>query len=320
MSVLKVADLIAQAPERDRPDAGDVSDLVESIRAIGLLHPPVVTPDGTLVSGLRRATAYGELGFTEIPVTIVDTLSDLTLRLKAEADENTARRGLTPEEAARARHRRAEILKPIADANKGRRTDLQPPSNLDGGSSPGPVRQTAAQGLGYSATTLDKVDYLIEMSEDTSAPEPVREAAVQALGEINDGHPVDRAFNEVRQEVHRQQAVDAEWTERDRELRKWAENGETVVVNMKTDARVIAWAERERRYVRIDRMTAWGNPFVMGEDGDRETVIRHYMDHYLPFKPSLDPATLRGKVLGCWCAPAPCHGDVLRATADEHLA
>jgi hypothetical protein len=26
---------------------------------------------------------------------------------------------------------------------------------------------------------------------------------------------------------------------------------------------------------------------------------------------------LRGKVLGCWCKPLDCHGDVLKAVADE---
>jgi hypothetical protein len=29
------------------------------------------------------------------------------------------------------------------------------------------------------------------------------------------------------------------------------------------------------------------------------------------------PAPQRGKVLGCWCAPKACHGDVLARIADE---
>lgn len=70
--------------------------------------------------------------------------------------------------------------------------------------------------------------------------------------------------------------------------------------------------------VRIDRATAWGNPFVIGRDGDRDEVIRRYREWVLS---SEDPAAtwirehvdeLRGKVLGCWCAPLnACHGDVL---------
>jgi hypothetical protein len=56
----------------------------------------------------------------------------------------------------------------------------------------------------------------------------------------------------------------------------------------------------------------------MGPDGDRDTVIRNYADHYLPHKPSLlaKLPELRGKALGCWCAPEPCHGDVLKARAE----
>jgi hypothetical protein len=47
-------------------------------------------------------------------------------------------------------------------------------------------------------------------------------------------------------------------------------------------------------------------------------VIDAYAYHYLPHKPSLLAKldTLRGKVLGCWCSPEACHGDIL-ATALE---
>ena len=66
-------------------------------------------------------------------------------------------------------------------------------------------------------------------------------------------------------------------------------------------------------FVRVDRTTPWGNPFELGKDGDRATVIAAYRDHYPPSKPSLlgRLGELRGKALGCWCAPLPCHADVL---------
>lgn len=64
--------------------------------------------------------------------------------------------------------------------------------------------------------------------------------------------------------------------------------------------------------VRIDRFTKWGNPFVIGRDGTREDVIRKHKE-WLPKQPHLMAALgeLRGKRLGCWCAPQPCHGDTL---------
>lgn len=64
--------------------------------------------------------------------------------------------------------------------------------------------------------------------------------------------------------------------------------------------------------VYIGRPSKWGNPFVMGKDGDRETVVKKYKEWLLK-QPKLMAQLheLRGKVLGCWCAPQACHGDVL---------
>lgn len=69
---------------------------------------------------------------------------------------------------------------------------------------------------------------------------------------------------------------------------------------------------REPHDVFIGRPSKWGNPFVLGEHGNRQTVIRKYVG-YLHSRPDLLLALpeLRGKTLGCFCAPKPCHGDVL---------
>lgn len=66
-------------------------------------------------------------------------------------------------------------------------------------------------------------------------------------------------------------------------------------------------------FVRIDRATRWGNPFVKGRDGSLSEVIDKY-EQWLMTKPHLlkDIRKLRNKILGCWCHPmSPCHGDVL---------
>jgi hypothetical protein len=110
------------------------------------------------------------------------------------------------------------------------------------------------------------------------------------------------------------------WTTAETELCQRIEDGETVVVSQRGEhARLIDWATERDLFVRIDRRSEWGNPFEMPADGDRQTVIANYRTHYLPHKPSLTAAldTLRGKALGCWCSPDPCHGDVLAAWADE---
>jgi hypothetical protein len=56
----------------------------------------------------------------------------------------------------------------------------------------------------------------------------------------------------------------------------------------------------------------WANPFLLGDDGDRPTVIANY-GWYFERKPSLQTQLpgLRGKVLGCWCYPLRCHGNLL---------
>jgi hypothetical protein len=72
-------------------------------------------------------------------------------------------------------------------------------------------------------------------------------------------------------------------------------------------------------YVNVDRKTPWGNPFKEGEDGDRETVIRLFVENYLPHKARLlrdAPRLLKGKALGCWCAPERCHAEWWAAVAN----
>jgi hypothetical protein len=61
----------------------------------------------------------------------------------------------------------------------------------------------------------------------------------------------------------------------------------------------------------------WANPFRIGRDGDREEVLARYREYVL-LAPELRAALpeLRGKVLGCWCKPLACHGDVLADLAD----
>jgi uracil-DNA glycosylase family 4 len=56
----------------------------------------------------------------------------------------------------------------------------------------------------------------------------------------------------------------------------------------------------------------WGNPWAVGRDGSRQEVIDRF-ERYLLSSPALVAALpeIRGKVLGCWCAPQPCHCEVL---------
>ena len=69
----------------------------------------------------------------------------------------------------------------------------------------------------------------------------------------------------------------------------------------------------------IGRGSAYGNPFVIGKDGDRDDVCDKYED-YLYSNPELllkVKQELKGKHLVCFCKPSRCHGDTLLRIANE---
>jgi hypothetical protein len=85
----------------------------------------------------------------------------------------------------------------------------------------------------------------------------------------------------------------------------------------------VVHCKREPFDVYIGRPSKWGNPFSH-KDGTlaefrvetREEAIASYAE-WIKTQPELLESLpeLRGKVLGCWCAPLACHGDVLSEMA-----
>ena len=81
----------------------------------------------------------------------------------------------------------------------------------------------------------------------------------------------------------------------------------------------VVHCKREPYDVYIGRPGPWGNPFKIGRDGTREEVIQLY-EMWLLERPELVARAkeeLRGKRLGCFCAPDACHGDVLLRIANS---
>ena len=82
------------------------------------------------------------------------------------------------------------------------------------------------------------------------------------------------------------------------------------VLNMHVVTREVFMADDSMVY--IGRGSKWGNPFVIGADGTREEVIAQYRDWILTRDELLESlGELEGKDLVCYCAPKPCHGDIL---------
>lgn len=70
--------------------------------------------------------------------------------------------------------------------------------------------------------------------------------------------------------------------------------------------------------VYVGRPTKWGNPFVVGKDGSQARCVELYRE-WMMYQPKLREEArreLKGKDLVCWCAPKPCHADVLLELAN----
>ena len=137
---------------RFRKDLGNVDDLVESIREVGLLHPIVVDAKNNLIAGDRRLQACTRLGMKTIEATVVDLDDDQVLR--AQDDENTVRKPFTPTEARAIRDARLAREKEKA---KERVVDAHAQPGKVSPASKGRAKDKAAEGTGYSSKTLDKV-------------------------------------------------------------------------------------------------------------------------------------------------------------------
>lgn len=75
-----------------------------------------------------------------------------------------------------------------------------------------------------------------------------------------------------------------------------------------------------RDAIYVGRPSIFGNPFIIGKHGTRSEVIEKYRLYLLSKKHLLEQLTiLTGKDLVCWCAPQPCHADILLKLANEHI-
>lgn len=108
-----------QATQRIRKDFGDIQELVESIKKLGLIHPIVVDECKddpqylyVLVAGERRLTAHLYAGLTEIDATIRSDLSSFE-RKEIELEENARRKDLTWEEKIEALRQLDELKRTI---------------------------------------------------------------------------------------------------------------------------------------------------------------------------------------------------------------
>ena len=81
---------------------------------------------------------------------------------------------------------------------------------------------------------------------------------------------------------------------------------------------LVVHCKKAKYDVYCGRPSRWGNPFEVGKDGTRKEVIEKF-EKWLAHNSELlkDIGELKGKILGCWCAPLPCHCEILAKLANR---
>lgn len=157
--------------DRVRKDMGDLASLATSIERHGLLHPVVVKNDGTLIAGHRRIEAARQLGWSDIPVTVIE-VEDL---LSAERDENEERKDFTPSEAvaigrlieeqhlAKVAATRAEVGRKAVAIREAKKNGIDSVNQLV--DALGPTRETAAKAVGMGSQKYDMAKRVVAAAE-----------------------------------------------------------------------------------------------------------------------------------------------------------
>lgn len=169
---------------RHRKDMGDVASLAKSIDEIGLLHPVVVTPDGTLIAGERRLAAIKMLGWIDVPVTVID----LANIVRGEHDENVLRKDFTPSEAVAI----GEALLPMEREAAKERQRTHEETGYVKVTDPGGALDRVASTVGMSRPTYAKAAEVVRAAEE----DPARFGGL--LEKMDDTGNVHGAFKELK--------------------------------------------------------------------------------------------------------------------------
>lgn len=170
---------------RFRKDLGDVDALAKSINDLGLLHPVVVMPDGTLIAGQRRLEACKRLGWQEVPVNVVD----LQNIVRGEHDENAVRKDFTITEAVAI----GQAMEPAERQAAKERQGYEALSSENFSElKPGRALDKVASFVGMSRPTLQKAATLVQAAE----AEPERFAPL--VEQMDRTGKVSGAFREYR--------------------------------------------------------------------------------------------------------------------------
>jgi len=171
MTTMKLTEIKVEG--RYRKDMGDIDGLAESMATTGLLQPVVIRPDSVLIAGERRLQAATKLGWDEIDVTVIEGFEQAAEMLKAERDENTCRKPMTPSEIVSLAKAIEAIEAPKADERvregqeRGRAVRYGKLDSADVGTHQPQqkTREIVADAVGMGRTNLGYAKKIVERAE-----------------------------------------------------------------------------------------------------------------------------------------------------------
>lgn len=123
----------------------------------------------------------------------------------------------------------------------------------------------------------------------------------------------------------------SEWTDDERRRAEDVLAGRSTVVNVRKSGpheHLVPWLVSEGLVIYVGKAgqrhswpgSDFANPFIKEAKSDRDKMVRDY-EQWLDGQPELvrriKEGELSNRALGCWCAPKPCHADVLASRAEQ---
>lgn len=169
---------------RFRKDMGDLSGLMRSLDALGMLQPVGLTPDNLLVFGARRVESAKRLGWTEVPFVRVSVSPRSLAALRVERDENQEREPWKPSELVEI-GRAIEEVKRVEAAERMKSGAREEPCGPGSTGSAGKTRDKVGEVLGVSGKTYERAKAVVETAPELvpamdSGELPVKTAAAVA--------------------------------------------------------------------------------------------------------------------------------------------
>jgi ParB-like chromosome segregation protein Spo0J len=285
--------------------AEDFTRLLDDIRANGFdQKQPVTLYEGEVLDGWNRTKACQELGIK--PPTVIFNGSDA--EAIAFVMRTNKRRNLNSGQWACIAADADDLLAVIAEQVEKERIEKQKANAVNQHQEPSVKKLTEPRDDNSSRTQAKAAELFNTNRTYVNQAVKMKSAAPEVFEKVKAGKMTMQDANKAVRAI----PTDP-WGADEKERKEKVESGQAVVANQQRDKNLIAWAEKNGKAVRVDRGSLFGNPFVLGADGDRDAVCDAYEDHYLPHKPSIMNAlhSLKGKVLICHCYPLRCHAQSL---------